>query len=441
VVLLTVWLTRRLAGEDPASTGAALTLGFALIAAALAGTLFERVKLPRITGYLVFGMICGPYMANLVDRAMARELQFVNGLAIVLIAFMAGLELNLRRLAPRLAAMTKLGAVILLVSYVGLFATLWTAWTWLPISPEATGMTRTVQALLLTVVVVSFSPTVTIAVIADSRARGPLTEIVISIVVLADLALILGFTAAMHAARWTFGGDAPGDVPMVIGVAWEVLGSLAFGALVGTALGFYLRWVGRELTVVLLSVCAALTLGGSAWHFEGLLAALAAGLVVENVARSGDTLRDAVERGSLPVLVVFFAAAGMSLYLDALAAVGVAALGIALARLVFVRASTWAGSRIAGLPSGTGDLAWMGLISQAGVTLGLAIIIASEFPGWGVAVQTLVVAMIAIHELVGPILFKAALVRAGEVGQMDREAGADERSGLVSFVNQPSAGG
>jgi hypothetical protein len=63
----------------------------------------------------------------------------------------------------------------------------------------------------------------------------------------------------------------------------------------------------------------------------------------------------------------------------------------------------------------------MGLISQAGVTLGIAIIIASEFPGWGVAVQTLVVAMIALHELVGPILFKAALVRAGEVGRMDLE--------------------
>jgi NhaP-type Na+/H+ or K+/H+ antiporter len=113
-------------------------------------------------------------------------------------------------------------------------------------------------------------------------------------------------------------------VPLVIGVAWEVIGSLAFGALVGAAFGFYLRWIGRELTVVLLGVCVALTLAGSAWHFEGLLAALAAGLVVENVAHSGDALRDAVERGSLPVLVVFFAAAGMSLYLDALAAVGIA---------------------------------------------------------------------------------------------------------------------
>ena len=61
----------------------------------------------------------------------------------------------------------------------------------------------------------------------------------------------------------------------------------------------------------------------------------------------------------------------------------------------------------------------MGLVSQAGVTLGLAIIVATEFPGWGVRLQALIVALIAMHEMVGPILFRAALLRAGEVGRMD----------------------
>ena len=64
-------------------------------------------------------------------------------------------------------------------------------------------------------------------------------------------------------------------------------------------------------------------------------------------------------------------------------------------------------------------MVWMGLVSQAGVTLGLTILIASEFPGWGLQVQTLMVALIAIHELVGPILFRSALGKAGEIGRMD----------------------
>ena len=61
----------------------------------------------------------------------------------------------------------------------------------------------------------------------------------------------------------------------------------------------------------------------------------------------------------------------------------------------------------------------MGLVSQAGVTLGLTILVAREFPTWGLQVQSLMVALIAIHELIGPVLFRAALGRAGEIGKMD----------------------
>jgi Kef-type K+ transport system membrane component KefB len=420
LVVCTALLVRRAAGSADTLAGAPLALGLALIAATIAGELFERIRLPRITGYLVFGMLCGPYLGNVVSRSMARELQFVNGLAIALIAFMAGLELNLARIRSRLGAMARLGATTLAVCYAGLFAVLWIAWPWLPITPDAQGVTRVVQALLLTTVVVSFSPTVTIAVIADSRARGPFSELVISLVVLADLALILAFTLVMEATRWVLGQQAAAEVPLVVGVSWEVLGSLAFGAFVGSLFALYLRFVGRELTVALLGLCTILTVAGALRHLEPLLAALAAGLVVENLGESGgDRLRDAVEHGSLPVLVVFFAAAGMSLHLDALAVVGVAAVLVALCRLAFVRAATWVGTRVSGVDPAHGSMAWMGLISQAGVTLGLTIIIAQEFPEWGTAVQTLMVALISLHELVGPILFKAALTRAGEVGKMD----------------------
>src|SRR5512141_1868568 len=95
----------------------ALALGFALISAALTGSLIERIGLPRVTGYLLFGMICGPYLANLITRPMARDLQIFNGLAVVLIAFVAGLEMNVSRLRPRLRAMLQLGGITILVMY------------------------------------------------------------------------------------------------------------------------------------------------------------------------------------------------------------------------------------------------------------------------------------------------------------------------------------
>jgi Kef-type K+ transport system membrane component KefB len=404
---------------DPGRQTFALGIGFALIAAALAGDVFERLRLPRLTGYLAFGMICGPYVANLISASMARELQVVNGLAIALIAFVAGLELNLARLRARLAAMAILSGVLIAVMFAGLFAAAWLAWPWLPLLPDATGWTRVALALLLAALVVSFSPTVTIAVIADSRARGPLSELVLAIVVLADLALIVTFTLVMQFARWTLGGTGGQDASLLAQLSWEIFGSFAFGAVLGSAFAFYLRYVAREVTLVLLGLCVVASAVGALLHFEPLLVALAAGLVVENIAPpSGDSLRDAVEKGALPVLVIFFAAAGASLHLDALATIGVLAIGVAAVRFGFIRLGTWAGLRAAGLEGDPGRLAWMGLVSQAGVTLGLTIVVANEFADWGARVQTLMVALIAIHEVVGPILFRRALMTAGEVGRL-----------------------
>jgi hypothetical protein len=77
------------------------------------------------------------------------------------------------------------------------------------------------------------------------------------------------------------------------------------------------------------------------------------------------------------------------------------------------------GARYAGIGPPIGDMVWMGMVSQAGVTLGLTLIVAGEYPTWGTMVQTLVVSLIALHQLVGPVLFRAALARAGEIGKMD----------------------
>jgi len=424
LVIGTAWVVVSRAGHDGAGVStAALAIGIALIAATLTGSLFERLHLPRITGYLVFGMLCGPYLASIITRPMARELYVINGLAIALIAFMAGLELNYQRLKPRLASFAKLGGATIFFSYAGIFPLLYLLWPWLPIAPDLGGLARVGVVAVVTSVIVSFSPTVTIAVVAESRARGPFTELVLALVVLADLALILMFTLSSEFARFALGGVAESDVGLTTRLVWEIFGSFAFGALVGALFGLYLRWVGREVTVVLIGMCAILSGLGTPFHFEPLLAALAAGLVVENVAGgAGDALKNAVERGSLPVLVIFFVAAGTSLRFDALAAIGLLALAIAVGRAVIVRGATLLGARVSGIDRGEAGDVWMGLVSQAGVTLGLAIIIARDFPDWGPRVQTLLVALIALHELVGPILFRTALARAGEIGRMDEGA-------------------
>ncbi|BCS31640.1 hypothetical protein TBR22_A08420 [Luteitalea sp. TBR-22] len=423
-LVLIVATTALVTGRAPApgqsgGPGTALAIGFALIAASLTGELFERFRLPRISGYLCFGVVCGPYAGAILSPAMAREMQVVNGLAIALIAFIAGLEINIVRLRPQLRAMLTMGGVMLALMWVTLGALFFVAWPWLPIAPEVEGLPRIAMAALVATVTVSFSPTVSIAVITESRARGPLAELVLALVVLADLMLILLFTLSMESVRFALGSGQAGH-GLLSGLAWEIFGSFAFGGIVGACFAFYLRHVGREVTVVLLGVAVVLSQVGSALHFEPLLAALGAGLVVENIAPpEGDALRLAVERGALPVLVLFFAAAGANLHLGALATVGLLAVAIAAVRMALIRGSATIGAKVAGLTGQPPALAWMGLVSQAGVTLGLAILINAEFPDWGGRLYALIVSMITLHETIGPILFRNALARAGEVGKMD----------------------
>ena len=399
-------------GPPVAASTVALPLGFALIAAYFVGLGAERVRLPRLSGYLLFGLLCGPYLLNVITSSMARDLEVVNGFALALIALVAGLEQNVRHIRAHLRQVLVVGGTALFGTMLVLTAVLWVAWPLLPFGVIDSPSARLAAALITAALVASFSPTVTIAVITESRSRGPLTELVMAIVIVADLLLILVFAVALQFGRWATAAE-PAGVGVGVQLSWEIIGSLAFGAIVGAGFAVYLRVVRREVTLVLLSVCAILAVVAPLLHFELILAAIAAGLVVENVAPpEGDEVRVAIERGALPVLVAFFAAAGASLQLDALASVGLLAVLLAAVRLLLIWAFCGLVLRRA---AAHGQGVWMGLISQAGVTLGLATIVAAEFPDWGGRIRALIIALTGLHVLIGPILFKAALQRAGEV--------------------------
>ena len=349
---------------------------------------------------------------------MAIQLQTVNGIATTLIAFIAGLTLNFERLERGVTGTWRVIATTLGVSMGGLFAVAWLAWSWIPVEPDATGLAKLVMVTLFVVIVISFSPTMTAAVISETGARGRLSELVLAIVVIADLVVLVLFSLGMQFARVVLSGGPGADVAgvnVLVRLTWEIGGALAFGSLVGALFALYLRYVAREVTLVLLAVCALLSQVGARQGFEPLLAAMAAGMVIQNVAvPQGDTLKVAIQRGALPVLIVFFVTIGTSLRLDAFVEIGFVALALVAVRLALIRVGVKVALQSTGFDRQTGAYVWTGLISQAGIALGLASVLATEFPSWGSRVQVLFVALIAIDELVGPALFRIGLERAGE---------------------------
>jgi trehalose 6-phosphate synthase len=396
------------------SAGAALALGFTLLGAWITGDLLRRFNLPQLTGYLIFGVLVGPYLGNVITAPMTSQLQAVTGIATTLIALIAGLTISLERLRTTLASITRFTAATLAVVMIGMAALLWFAWPWLGIAPASTDVERAVIVSLLTIMIASVSPTMTAAVTTETAARGRLSELVLAVVVMADLVLLVLFSYSMQMARAVFRPDAAGP-SLLVRFAWETGGAIAFGALVGALFALYLRYVRREATLALLAMCGLLSQVGSTQQFEPLLAAVAAGLVIENLSvAQGDALRAAVQRGAPPVLIIFFVAIGSSLRLDALMTVWPVALGLAAVRTGLIQLGTRVGLNVSGIDPAVGEHAWTGLISQAGITVGLASVVAAEFPEWGTQLQTLLIALIPIHELVGPMLFRVGLARAGE---------------------------
>jgi trehalose 6-phosphate synthase len=416
VVTAVLWVRRIGPSGTMEVSSTALALGFTLITALVMGDLLRRFRLPRLTGYLLFGLLVGPYLGNIISQPMARQLQLINGVATTLIALIAGLTLNLDRLGRRVPGIARMTAATLGVAMPGLFVLAWALWRWMPIAPDASGFGKLAMVAVFVVIVVSFSPTMTAAVISETGARGRLSDLVLAIVIIADLIVLLLFSLSMQFARVALGETAAVEVNVLARLAWEIGGALAFGSLVGALFAFYLRYVAREVTLVLLGVVTLLSQVGVTQRFEPLLAAMAAGIVIENFAvAQGDTLKVALQRGALPVLVVFFVAVGTSLRLDALGAIGYTALGLAAVRIGLIRLGVEVGLRTSGVDRDVGRNAWTGLISQAGITLGLASVLATEFPTWGAQVQLLLVALIVIDELVGPAVFRNGLAAAGEI--------------------------
>jgi NhaP-type Na+/H+ or K+/H+ antiporter len=296
-----LWVRHASASDPVGSAGTAVALGFTLLGAWIAGDAARRIRLPRLTGYLLFGVLVGPYLGNVITEAMAAQLRVVTGIATTLIALIAGLTLNVERLGRQLRAIGRVTVATLLVTMLGLSVAAWLLWPWLPIAPTAVGSAKLAIVLLLVIITVSFSPTMTAAVVTETGARGRLSETVLAIVVLADLVLLVLFSLAMQFARSVFDASGAPGAGVLVHMAWEIGGAIALGVLVGSLFALYLRYVAREVTLVLIGACALLSQVGSTQQLGPLLAALAAGLVIENLAiAQGDALKTAVQRGASP---------------------------------------------------------------------------------------------------------------------------------------------
>ena len=422
---LAVVLAVRLApaGDSTAGASAVMALGFVLIVSFLVGDAVTLAGLPAITGYLLAGMVFGPYVFGWVDpvfSVLSREsvsaLRLLDAVALGLIALTAGGELRISAVKRHWHSISGvLGGQVILV-FAGMVGGVLIARDTFPALNAYSKETALAAALLFATVALANSPAVVLAIIQECRSRGPVTDVVLAVTVVKDVVVIALFIVVLSVAALLTGANGGFQGGVLLGLGWEVGGSLGAGLLLGWLVAMYLKHVAHEAPLLILAVAFVAVTLLPAWHLSGILACIVAGFYIENFSEHGDDLIRAIERHALPVYVVFFTMAGAGLDLEALATTWPLALYLAGLRLGLTAAGTALGAAWAGSPVNVVKHGWSGFVAQAGVTLGFAVLIQQRLPGIGEDIMTVILAMVAINQLLGPVLFRLGLRLAREIG-------------------------
>lgn len=406
------------AGQTITGSGAALAFGFLLIAALQIAQLAERVRFPHLTGYLLCGLLFGPQVLRIVSQPMVDDLALVKGTAVGLIALLAGCELNFRRLWPSLRAITSISLMTIAAAGVLLTALFFWIASILPATASYGVYERLAIAVVCANVLAAFSPAVVIGLITETRAAGPLSQLCMSIVVLADLAMVITFSITTSLARTVF--PTAQDSGGMSALVEHIFGSIVAGVIVGIVLAVYVRRVQTRTGLMVFALLFVVAEGGRALHLDPLLVGLTAGLLLENASPvGGESIVRATQALTLATFAIFFAVVGAEIHLDAFLHVAPFAAVAAIVRALAIFGGSYAGSALGRVPKPVARLVPLGLLPQAGVAIALAVLVLNDFEPWGRVLGTVLLGSIVVNELIGPILFRIALGRAGEIGKAE----------------------
>jgi Kef-type K+ transport system membrane component KefB len=418
ILLLLLGLMQLLRPLGAAGYGseALLTFGFLILAAYTVGEIAKQLHAPKIIGYLFAGVIFGPEALGVLSSQALTRLSPISELAIALIAFLAGAELRWSDIREHGTGYLKVMGTELTLSFFAIGTVLYAVSMFIPFLGNTSTLELVVFCGLFASVAIVHSPAVTMALLTETQAKGNVARTTLGVVLLADLAVVLLFSATLAAARALVPPSAAAPAITLAAVSWEIFGAILVGALLGGAVTVYLRFIGQDLFLFALLVAFLGAEVARLTHVETLLTLLTAGFVAENFSQSGqgDALRHAMERSAAPVFVIFFALAGAKIDVAGLGTVLFIVVPVAIARALGIFTGTKLGGRWAGVEPEARRYVWMGLISQAGVAIGLATIVASAYPERGEELRTLLLALIAVNETVGALLFRRALLASGE---------------------------
>ncbi len=385
------------------------SLGLILLLALLAGHLVRVFRIPEVTGYLLAGVALGPSLLGWLNQQNLIALGVVSEVALGLILFSIGgvFEFSLfRRIGRQVLVLTLVESALAAVLVTGGMLFLGQPWQ---------------VSFLLGAVAIATAPASTLMVIRECDSAGPLTDNLLGIIAVNNLLCIT--TYSLVAAGIDLTSDTNGSTFLLkayhslFTLVWELVGSAALGYLIGLLLAGWSRHVTESGEMLILLAGSILLCVGVArvLALSPLVASLAVGATMANLAERSKHLFETLSGTDPPFYAMFFVLAGAELNVALIPAMGVVGIVYLFGRAggKFIGASIAA--RRLGLAPKVQRFLGFGLLAQAGLAVGLTFAINHRFTAFAPVVSTIVLASVAVYEMVGPISTRFALVRAGEV--------------------------
>ncbi|HZU26000.1 MAG TPA: cation:proton antiporter [Bryobacteraceae bacterium] len=382
-----------------------LSLGIILLLALLAGHVVKLLRIPEVTGHLLAGIALGPSVLGWISGDNLSALEILSEVALGLILFSIGTAFELERFERHASTLLRISVCETLCTFAVVTA-----------SVSFAGQQWRV-ALLLGVMAMETAAATTLMVLREMNAEGPLTEMLTAAFALDNLACLFGFNIVVTIIQFT-GGGAAGESPMlsIVRLVWQFAGAMALGYTVGFLLSMWSPHVvehGEQL--ILLAGCVLLSVGASKWlDVSPLVANLTIGATVANYSARTRTLYSSLTKTDPPLYAIFFVLAGADLDIRRLPSLGLIGACYVLARFAAKYLGVWMGASIG--RAETPIRRWLppSMFAQAGLAVGLSLTLGRRLPSLATPVNTVVLSAVMIFEIIGPILARRSIIKAGE---------------------------
>ena len=385
-------------------TEALLVLSIILFAGFIMTRLTNTLNLPKVSGYILAGILIGPCSLNFIPQHMIDSMGFVSDLALAFIAFGVGKFFKKE-------VLMKTGKKIIVIT----ISEALTAGVLVTVILKFIFRLDWDFALILGAIATATAPASTMMTINQYKAKGEFVNTLLQIVALDDVVCLLAFSIVAAIAN----GRASGALTVN-----DILIPIMLN-LFAICLGFFCGYFLSRLLIparsrdnrLILAIAMLLGLSGicAAADISPLLSCMVFGAAYINLTRDKKLFRQ-INNFTPPVMSIFFIVSGMNLNVNALGTVGVIGVAYFLIRI----AGKYLGTYFSCLAMGTSKeiRRYMGLalIPQAGVAIGLAFLGQRLLPPeTGNLMLTIILSSSVLYEMVGPISAKAALFLSGSI--------------------------